>query len=107
MRKLRKGELVYLKNVGFPFDQSGHSWEGASCVVVDPEVGEDKRFVRVAPLLPMRAENGQFMRDCLFHPETVIRESRPWLRKNLKQILALRKKLVEFSELAQELTICP
>jgi hypothetical protein len=104
MKKLRAGELVFLKNVGFPFNKPEYSWEGASCVVIDPEAGDGKAYVKVAPLLPMICENRTVMKDCLFHPDTVIRENRPWLKKHLKQVIALRKKLSEFSVLAQALT---
>lgn len=102
-KKLKVGELVFLKNVGFPYDDTRHgaqdTWEGVSGIVTALNVGHNKQYVEVTPLLPMRTEHGP-MQSAVFYPENCIRENRPWLRKHLKDILKLKAKLREVAEFA-------
>ena len=105
MKKLRVGELVYLKNVGFPFnrtDNGNESWEGASCRVINPTAGVGGQYVEVETLIPIKTERAT-MSVCLFDPTYVIRENRPWLRKHLKEILGLKKKLLDVATFADTL----
>lgn len=106
-KPLRIGELVYLRNVGFPFDRTddGHeSWEGASCEVVQGEaqpgsVAHSMSMICVRPLLPIKSDRGRVgPEDAHFHPESVVRETRPWLRKHLKGLLRVRKQLLTLRE---------
>jgi hypothetical protein len=112
-KKLRVGELVYLKNVGYPFDNTadgGESWEGASCIVTELNAGANKQMVTVEPLIPIRirGNNREFMKDCLFYPSQVIRENRPWLKKHLKSLIESKKELIALSEkLHRKLTDFP
>lgn len=95
-RPLKKGDLIYLKNVGFPFDQNGdkqESWEGASCVVLATNAGHGGSYIQVKPLIPVKAGSIGPMTDGLFYPEQCIREDRPWLKKHLKDIVKLREQL--------------
>ena len=110
MKKLKSGDIVYLKDVGFPFDRAepGHdSWEGASCVVLETETGDGNRYVSVAPLFPMRVDHGHIMTECIFSPECVVLEDRPWLKNNLKNLLKLKKKLFETAQLAVDMGYSP
>lgn len=98
--KLKVGDLVYLKNVGFPYHQPGtvnerYSWEGASCTVTRLKAGYDGRYVEVAPLYPMLVENGHIMETCIFHPEQCIPEDRPWLKNNAKRLAAMRELMIK------------
>lgn len=96
-RPLKVGDLIYLKNVGFPFNRTDNgceSWEGASCVVISSKAGHGGGYIQVEPLIPVRCEDGHgVMSSCLFHPEQCIPEDRPWLRKHFKGILKLRNQL--------------
>lgn len=107
-RPPKVGTLVYLRNVGFPFNRTddGHeSWEGASCVVVESDaqpgsVAHAMGMICVAPILPMRDERGRAgLESAHFHyPEQVVRESRPWLRKHLRATIRLRTQLLTLSD---------
>ena len=102
-KKFKVGDLVYLKNVGFPFNRTddGHeSWEGASCVVTEPVV--NTQYVRVKPIFPIKCGNYS-MDECVFHPENVIKENRPWLKKNLSKIVKSKNELLDISEKVQDL----
>lgn len=104
-KKLKIGELVFLKNVGYPFnrtDDGRESWEGASGVVTGLNVGPMK-MVEVTPLSPIKADFGHRMINCVFHPESVCRENRPWLRKHLKDILKLKKELIRVASIAVDM----
>lgn len=95
-RPLKKGDLICLKNVGFPFNRTDggyESWEGASCIVLAVPAGAYNRCVQVAPLIPIKNGGEGAMEDCLFHPEQCARENRPWLKKHLKDIVKLRTQL--------------
>lgn len=88
---LKVGDLVYLKDVGFPYDRTddGHeSWEGASCIVLALNAGYYKDMIRVEPLLPIGD-----MKECLFYPHSVKKEKRTWLKKHLKDIFRIKAKL--------------
>ena len=103
--KVKVGELVYLKNVGFPFDRTddgGESWEGASCIVTELNSGFCKDMVTVKPLVPIKLGNGETMKSCLFHPESVVKENRPWLKKHLKDIFTMKKALLDLSSTIQK-----
>ena len=92
---VRYGQLVYLKNVGFPYNRTddGHeSFEGASAIIVGVNVGANKKMIDVEFLYPMKTTHGT-MDTCLFYPEQLREENRPWLKKNLKQILAFRQEV--------------
>lgn len=106
-RPLKVGTLVYLRNVGFPFDRTddGHeSWEGASCEVVKGSaqpgsVAHAMKMICVRPLLPIKAGYDRAgPEDAHFDPEQVVRETRPWLRKHLKALLRVRKSLLTLRE---------
>ena len=78
---MKVGDLVFLKNVGFPFhraDDKKETWEGASCIVLGLNEGARRDMVKVAPLLPISG-----MKDCLFFPEQVKLENRPLTRDRL------------------------
>lgn len=95
LRPLKKGDLIYLKNVGFPFNRTDggyESWEGASCTVLSAKAGHGGSYILVRPILPI---NGGFdpIPEGLFHPEQCVRENRPWLKKHLKDIVKLREQL--------------
>lgn len=94
-RPLKKGDLIYLKNVGFPFtrtDGGYESWEGASCTVLSPKAGYGGSYILVRPILPVNS-GLEPIAECLFHPEQCARENRPWLKKHLKDIVKLRTQL--------------
>jgi hypothetical protein len=96
--KLKVGDLVYLKNVGFPYNRSddGHeSFEGASCVILSVNAGARKDMIDVRFLFPMRVDHGKMMNDCLFFPECVIKENRPWLKKHVRRIINFKKQIVK------------
>lgn len=103
MKTLKVGDIVYLKNVGFPYNRTDNgmdSWEGASCVVEATNTGVKNAYISVRPILPLRADHGHKMSMALFSPEHVIREDRPWLKKHLKEVLALKRKLIEVARFA-------
>lgn len=98
--KLKVGDLVYLKNVGFPYHKPGkaeerYSWEGASCLVTRLNAGYDGRYVEVAPLYPMVVPNGHIMETSVFHPEQCVHEDRPWLKHNAKRLAAMRELMIK------------
>jgi hypothetical protein len=80
-------------NPGFPYDE----WNGASCVVENSRAGQGGRYVQVRLVIP-RAD----ISAALFHPETVKPENRPWLKKNLREFLSMRKDLLEAAERIHE-----
>lgn len=84
-RKLKEGDLVWLNDPGMPYED----WNGASCVVVAVDTGVKNQYVEVRPVVP-----DANCPSALLHPETVILETRPWLKKNLKQFLKLRTRLL-------------
>lgn len=104
---MKVGELVYTKNVGFPFDRTddGHeSWEGVSCIVTALNVGASKDMVEVQPLFAVKCGHGHTpMTSCLFHPNQVKREDRPWLKKHLRDIMKLKNVLRKAALEAQEI----
>ena len=105
MKKLRIGQCVYTKNVGFPFnrtDDGGESWEGACCRVIGLNAGACKNMVDVEPIIPIKTSTG-LMSRCLFWPEQVVPEDRPWLVKHLKDILKLKKVLKQAALVAGDI----
>ncbi len=97
---LKIGEIVYLKGVGFPENNTadgGESWEGVSGVVAENPAqkgapGERMIYVRAfRPVLTRRG--GERMEATFFFPEQVHREYRPWLRKHLKTVFSAQSKL--------------
>ena len=107
MRKLKVGQLVYTKNVGFPFnriDDGGETWEGVCCRVTALNAGYSRDMVEVKPLIPVKVKHGT-MNSCLFHTEQVIPEDRPWLKKHLKDIFKLKTKLREVALIADEMSL--
>lgn len=108
MSKLRIGQLVYTKNVGFPYnrtDDGGESWEGVCCRVTKLKAGWHKDMVEVEAVIPVKTSHGRTMTSCLFWTENVKPEDRPWLRRHLKDILNLKKKLREVALLAGEISL--
>lgn len=104
--KLKVGDYVYLKNVGFPYDRTddGHeSWEGASCQVMELNAGYNGDYVRVRALYPILCGRGQSMQDCVFNPQCCIPEDRPWLLANLQRINNAQNRLLE---MAAEIQAC-
>ena len=105
--KLKTGDLVYLKNVGFPYNRTddGHeSFEGASGTVTSVSAGARKDMVNVKFLIPIKCGHGHSpMAECLFFPHCVVKETRPWLKKYLKQILAFRKQMQAVGEMCQKM----
>lgn len=103
LKPLRIGEIVYLKNVGFPFNRTddGHeSWEGVSGVVAPSPAqpgspAAQSKMVYVRAFRPIKTGHGRETMDaCHFHyPEQVRRENRPWLRRNLKAVFAAQAEL--------------
>ena len=104
------GQLVYLKNVGFPYDRTdeGHeSFEGASAVVTGINVGASKRMIEVKFVIPMKTPTGKMI-TCLFHPESVKPENRPWLKKNLVKVLAFQKEVEKMAAFCNKMVEeCP
>jgi hypothetical protein len=104
-KKFKVGELVFLKNVGFPYNKATRgqdSWEGVSGIVTALNVGHNKQYVEVTPILPMRTEHGT-MQSAVFYPDSCIRENRPWLRKHLKDILKLKRKIKQLALFASDI----
>lgn len=107
---MKVGDLVYTKNVGYPFDRTddGHeSWEGVSCVVTAMNAGWSKDMIEVTALFPIKCGHGHTpMTSCLFHAHQVKPEDRPWLKKRLKDIMrlknVLRKAALEAEEINEE-----
>lgn len=101
---MKVGDIVYLKDVGFPFDGRGigpgakESWEGASCVVTNLRAGALRDMVEVRPVFPIGG-----METCLFFHKTVKIETRTWLKKNVRRILSARKRLDSTIEKLQQL----
>ena len=107
-KKLKVGELIYLKNVGFPYDGNGtggyDSMEGSSAIVKNLNAGANHRMVEVEFLLPIKSkERGHppFV-TCLFHPESCIVENRPWLRKYLKALIESKQTLIRLAKHIQD-----
>jgi hypothetical protein len=100
--KLKVGDLVYLKDVGYPYnrtDDGGESFEGASGTVIELNAGYNKDMVRVEFIFPILCNGrGSKMSDCLFHTTTVKKENRPWLKKNLKKLVDMRKEMLKTQE---------
>jgi len=91
--KFKKGDLVYLKNVGFPFDkpeEPRENFEGASCTVL----GYINGYVNVKPLILTGSKE-----DWLFDESNIEKENRPWLKHHLKALLKARKQLIEFANM--------
>ena len=104
--KLKVGDYVYLKDVGFPYDRidNGHeSWEGASCQVIALNAGYNGNYIRVRALYPILCGNGKSMQDCVFLPQCCIPEDRPWLLANLTRINNAQNRLLE---MADEIQAC-
>lgn len=93
---LKVGDLVYLKDVGFPYNQTdrcGETWEGASCIVIGLNSGFNQDMIDVEPIFPIGDMN-----SCLFWAESIKKEDRPWLKNNLKIILKYKKKLMNLAD---------
>lgn len=97
----KAGEVVYLKNVGFPHNKTdnGHeSWEGVSGTVVEnPALSKQApgaTMVYVRAFHPLKIGRGDFMIGTFFFPEQVKRENRPWLKKHLKAVFQSQKELM-------------
>jgi hypothetical protein len=95
-QRFKEGQLVYLDDPGSPYDD----WNGASCTVVNPGAGSDGRYVEVRLVIPRKGNNQ--VSSALFHPETVKPENRPWLRKNLREFVAMRDDLLQSAERIQD-----
>lgn len=108
---MKVGELVYLKDVGFPYDQEGNgheSWEGVSCVVTAVNASAMKNMIEVEPFFPVKCGHGHTpMTSCLFHTNQVKREDRPWLRKHLRDIMKLKKALRKAALVAEQIEELP
>lgn len=106
MKTLKIGDLVYLKDVGYPYtrtDDGGESFEGASGTVISLNAGYSKDMVDVQFLFPIKTTGGDgSMSSCLFFPSSVIKENRPWLKKHLKKVFTLREELLKLSEKIKE-----
>ena len=107
MKKTFKvGELVYTRNVGYPYnrtDDGGESWEGASCIVSKLNTGWDGTYIEVTPIFPIKTIHGHVMESCVFQPEQLVKETRPWLKKNLKRIVNFRKEVTKTNEYLKRL----
>ena len=95
MPKLKIGDLVYLRNVGFPFDGRGtggwESIEGMSCVVVKLKSGSNKEYIELQPLLPVTSTIQSLdPANVLFPASNVVLEDRPWLKNHIKNLLGVR-----------------
>ena len=104
-KKFKVGDLVYTRNVGYPFnrtDDGGESWEGASCIVSKLNTGWNGTYIEVTPIFPVKTANG-IMESCIFQPEQLVKETRPWLKKNLKRIINFRKEVTRTSEYLKQL----
>ena len=104
-KKFKVGDLVYTRNVGYPFnrtDDGGESWEGASCIVSKLNTGWNGTYIEVTPIFPIKTTSGT-MDSCIFQPEQLVKETRPWLKKNLKRILNFRKEVTRTSEYLKQL----
>ena len=104
---LKVGDLVYTKNVGYPFnrtDDGGDSWEGASCIVIELNTGANKRMVNVEALIPIKIRPRDFMETCLFYPEQLVKEDRPWLAKHLNAILSFKTKVNDMADFCERLS---
>lgn len=101
--KLKVGDLVYLKDVGFPFNGEGtdgyDSMEGASATVIAINSGYSKDLVNVEFIFPFKSKSRtETMDTCHFHPTSVCKENRPWLKKNLTKIVAAKSELIKTQE---------
>lgn len=105
IKDIRIDQLVYTKNVGFPFNRTddGHeSFEGASGLVIGVNVGANKQMVDIEFLFPMKTPHGT-MKKCLFHPEQLRAENRPWLKKNLVRILTFKTKVADVAKFLNQM----
>lgn len=109
---LKIGDLVYLKDVGFPFNGGGtdgyDSMEGASATVIAINSGYYRDMIKVEFLFPFKSKSrNETMDTCHFYPVSVHKENRPWLEKNIKRIVAakseLRKTQERIVEILQEM----
>lgn len=94
---LKAGDLIYLKDVGYPYnrtDDSGETWEGASGIILNVHAGYNRDMIEVETLLPVKTSQGDVMKTCLFHDKVVKKENRPWLKKHLSQILKFKQRLL-------------
>lgn len=104
---MKPGDIVYLKDVGFPFDGTGfgsganESWEGASCRVSRLNAGAHRDMVEVESLFPIGG-----MHFALFFPNQVKLETRVWLKKNVGRIILARKTLDTAIQTLQDLRSC-
>lgn len=101
--KLKVGDLIYLKDVGFPYNGEGsdgyESMEGASAIVKELNAGYNGKYISVEFIIPIKnRQRSQPFTSCLFHPESCVKENRPWLKKNLKQIIAVKNELRKTQE---------
>lgn len=87
--KLKEGDLVWIDNPGTPYKD----WNGASCVVENPNAGRNGEYVSVRLVIP-NAECS----TALFHPGDVKRETRIWLRRHLRKFLTMRADLLKSAQ---------
>lgn len=87
---MKAGDLVVICDPGSPYN----NWNGASCVVVNPRAGHLNRYVTVRPVLELGGVEGTH----LFHPDDIKLETRPWLKKHLKQLFKMRMDLLRTAE---------
>jgi hypothetical protein len=102
-RKFKKGQLVYTKDVGYPYnrtDNGAESWEGVSCIVIEPVV--NKNYVRVEAIFPVKTVSG-IMTDCVFYPNSLRHENRPWLKRHLQKIIKFRKTVENAQKIFKEI----
>ncbi len=103
--KFKIGNLIYTKDVGYPFDRTddgGESWEGVSAIVTKLNTGWDKSYIEITPIFPVKSKGGT-MATCIFQPEQLRIEERPWLKKNLKKIVQFRNKIEDTRNKLEEL----
>lgn len=62
-------------------------------------------MVEVEAMIPVKTSHGRTMTTCLFWPDKVKPEDRPWLKRHLKDILKLKKKLREVALMAGEISL--
>lgn len=90
--RFRVNQLAWLKDPGAPYED----WNGCSVIIVDVEAGDRKQYVAVRPVIPFRGDDQPEV--ALFHPEKVCPETRPWLKKKIREFITLREDLLRVAE---------
>lgn len=89
-KRLKVGQLVWIDDPGSP----NNDWNGASCVVENPAVGDRRQYVTVRPVIPVRGGP----ETNTFHAHQVKPETRPWLKKTLTDYGKMRDDLLKTAE---------